>query len=256
MPIGTPYTIDSVVASMKDQPWGITEAQGRLLHEFVLRERPRAILELGCGIGTSACYMAAALDACGAGKILSIDCNPELPHWVKATFAKLDPALQSFHEVRITATSYNDELMKLIETNTVDGVCNPCFDFCFIDGAHTWEVDSCAFFLSEKLLKPGGWMLFDDLTWTIAGSPEALKRGVGKNAPQDLLKTPQVMKVFELCVSQHPAFDSLTITDDWGWARKKPTAGSNASANAIARLYGDRQSFFGRIRRLAKLFRR
>jgi len=245
------HSIDAVVAAMSSQPWGITEEQGRMLFEFILREKPGSILELGCGIGTSACYMAAALEKCGGGRILSIDRNPDLPGWVSETFGKLDSKLQRFHELLLTSSSYNDELMNLIIRQTRGGKCEPCFDFCFIDGAHLWEIDSCAFFLSEKLLKPGGWMLFDDLTWTVAGSPEAKKNGVGKGMPPELLQTPQVMRVFDLCVSQHPGFDSVTITDDWGWARKKDGQTESASV-VITRLYSRQNGLAAKARSLAR----
>src|SRR5262245_61633945 len=82
-------TLDNVVAAMRDQAWGVTEQQGRLLFDFIVRERPARILELGCGIGTSACYMAAALAALGRGRITSIDRNPDLADWVEQTFAKV-----------------------------------------------------------------------------------------------------------------------------------------------------------------------
>ena len=245
------HVIDEVVTAMSTQPWGITESQGRMLHEFILREKPHSILELGAGVGTSAVYMTAALEQIGSGRVLSIDRNPDLPEWVNKSFAKIDSKLQRFHELLLTSSSYNDELMKLILAQTRDGKCEPCFDFCFIDGAHLWEIDSCAFFLSEKLLKPGGWMLFDDLTWTVAGSPEALKNGVGKGMSAEMLQTQQVMRVFDLCVSQHPGFDSFTITDDWGWARKKVEQAASAPVS-ITRLYANQNSVTGRLRAAAR----
>ena len=110
--------IERVAASMRDQPWGVTEEQGRLLYDFVLRERPERILELGCGIGTSACYMTAALAQLGRGMLTSIDCNPELPDWVSRTFDKVDLAFRNHHELVISATSYNDELMRIIASQT------------------------------------------------------------------------------------------------------------------------------------------
>jgi predicted O-methyltransferase YrrM len=236
---------------MSEQPWGITEEQGRSLYQFMLEQKPREILELGAGIGTSACYMAGALAELGGGHILSIDRNPDIVEWVEKSFAKLDPGLRRFHELQITSSSYNDELMYLILDNTRDGHCQPRFDFCFIDGAHLWEVDSCAFFLAEKLLKPGGWMLFDDLSWTISGSPEAQKHGIGSNMTQRLRETEQVMRVYELCVTQHPGFDSFTVTDDWGWARKKPEQEASPSP-AITRMYAHQTSMTAQLRRLAK----
>lgn len=236
---------------MNTQPWGITEPQGRLLYDFLLHEKPRAILELGCGVGTSACYMAAALDRYGGGSILSIDRNPELPEWVCRSFGKLDPNLQRFHKLIINSSSYNDELMKLIERQTSNGRCEPYFDFCFIDGSHTWEVDACAFFLADKLLRPGGWILFDDLNWTIAGSPAALKDGLGKHMEPALLATEQVMRVYELCACQHPGFDSFTVTGDWGWARKK-AVGQDAASPVITRIFTQQNGLSSMLRKLAR----
>jgi predicted O-methyltransferase YrrM len=247
--------IDDVVAAMRSQEWGVTEEQGRLLFDFILREKPRFILELGCGIGTSALYISAALEHLGQGRVLSIDRNPDLPDWVARTFAKLDPELRRFHELIVSQTSYNDELMRLISKQTRDGRCEPLFDFCFIDGAHTWETDSCAFFLAEKLLKPGSWILFDDLTWTIAGSAEAMKHGVGENKPLDLIQSPQVMRIFEFCVCQHPGFDSFTITNDWGWARKKAD-NQPAAASSVARLFAQQNSTVTKLRRFGGRFLR
>jgi hypothetical protein len=118
-------------------------------------------------------------------------------------------------------------------------------------GAHTWEVDSCAFFLAEKLLKPGGWMLFDDLTWTAASSPEATKHWPEGKEPTELMRTAQVSRIFELCVTQHPGFDSFTITDDWGWARKKAGVEQNPSAS-VTRLFTHHNGSAARLRRLGR----
>jgi predicted O-methyltransferase YrrM len=244
--------IAQVVEAMRDQPWGATEEQGRLLYDFVLEHRPERILELGAGIGTSACYMASALSELGSGKITSIDINPDLPEWIDRTFAKVSPDARKHHELIISATSYNDELMWMIEAQIKDGLCHPIYDFIFIDGAHTWEIDACAFFLAEKLLMPGCWMLFDDLNWTLAGSPEAQKNMGLKRPPDKLQETPQVTKIFDLLVAQHPNFENLTKHGEWGWAQKRSVAKS--ASNPITDLY--RPSVAHRIRRVTgKLWR-
>jgi predicted O-methyltransferase YrrM len=247
--------IDRVAAAMQDQPWGVTEEQGRLLYSFILREEPEQILELGCGIGTSACYMAAALAELGRGRVTSIDRNPDLPEWVARTFAKVSPEFQRHHELVISATSYNDHLLKIIETQTNDGVCQPFVDFCFIDGAHTWEIDGCAFFLSEKLLKPGKWMLFDDLNWTIANSPEVQKNMTG-SVPMELQQMAQVRKVFNFLVAQHPSFECFLVADEWGWARKKFDGGSLSNvANPIVELYRKPRFLKRQFQRIRQGFR-
>lgn len=240
---------------MRNQEWGITEPQGRLLHSFILRERPQQILELGCGIGTSACYMAAALASLGGGTVLSIDRNPNLPTEVDRTFGKVDPAWRRHHSLVVTASSYNDELLRIIDRQTKDGICSPCFDFCFIDGAHTWEADGFAFFLVEKLLRPGAWVLFDDMTWTIAGSASMQAFPQTAAIPREMQEMAQVDRVFRLLVSQHPNFTDLAVTDDWGWARKRRTgeAQTSQSVNAIVELYSKPSILVRIVRRLHRL---
>jgi predicted O-methyltransferase YrrM len=221
---------EAVRAALSGQEWGITEEQGRLLFDYVLRAKATRVLELGTGIGTSACYVAAALDELGGGTITTIDRNAELPEHVRRTFAKANSALLKYVRIVTTTSSYNDELLPLIEAQTRDGRCEPCFDLCYIDGAHTWEADGCAFFLADKLLAPGGMMLFDDMAWTIAGSPTASKEAWWQSMAPALRATAQVTKVFDLLVMQHPDYDDFVKAGDWGWARKKGGAGLSAKS--------------------------
>ncbi len=45
------------------------------------------------------------------------------------------------------------------------------FDVVFLDGAHTYHHDALAFFLLDKMLRPGGYILFDDYEWSHSTSP-------------------------------------------------------------------------------------
>jgi hypothetical protein len=62
--------------------------------------------------------------------------------------------------------SYNWALGKLIWK----GDAAPIFDYCFLDGAHTFAVDALNYFLCDRLLKVGGFMDFDDYNWKLRGS--------------------------------------------------------------------------------------
>lgn len=62
--------------------------------------------------------------------------------------------------------SYNWNLLKLIETNQN----KPIFDYCFLDGAHTFAIDGLTFFLCDRLTKVGGYLDFDDYSWSLRGS--------------------------------------------------------------------------------------
>ena len=83
------------------------------------------------------------------------------------------------------------------------------------------ETDGLAFYLVEKLLLPGAWLLFDDLDWTYATSPALRDTERVREMPEDERTTPQIGKVFDLLVRQHPAFDSFRVEGAWGWAHKR-----------------------------------
>lgn len=74
------------------------------------------------------------------------------------------------------------------------------FDYVYIDGAHTWGVDGFAFLLCDLLLKPGGFVEFDDYHWTLANSSLDPRR-VPETAllhTAEQIATPQVRDIVEL----------------------------------------------------------
>ncbi len=42
------------------------------------------------------------------------------------------------------------------------------FDVIYVDGHHTFYIDLPAIILADKLLKPGGYLLLDDISWSLA----------------------------------------------------------------------------------------
>jgi predicted O-methyltransferase YrrM len=193
---------------------------GKILYDFVLRNKLDNILELGFQHGVSTLYMAAAMDETGSGKIYTIDRLSA--QGVKPTIYDLmiDAGLEKYIEPVFANSSYIWELRKLIEISSRNGKCEPIFDFCFIDGAHNWETDGFAFFLVDKLLKKGGWILFDDMFWSYSISPAMKDTELVKNLPEDEKTIPQIESVFKLLVSQHPDYFNFIIKGRWGWAQK------------------------------------
>lgn len=188
--------------------------RGRQLYDFVLTERPRNVLELGFAHGVSTCYMAAALQELGEGHIVTLDSvrarqrNPSLPELLDA--ASLGSKVTPVYCER----SYIWELRTLLREEYR-------FDFAFIDGAHTWDVDGFAFLLVDKILRPGSWVLFDDLDWTIEGSPSLRNNLDMLNLPEEERQTPQIREVFDLLVRRDPNYGDLRIDGNWAWARKE-----------------------------------
>jgi hypothetical protein len=106
------------------------------------------------------------------------------------------------------------------------GNCEPHYDFCYLDGCKNLNVDGLAVILVEKLLRPGGWLLMDDLEWAYERNPWVAPVGDGR--PLGPLSEPErtephLLDVFRLIVAQHPAFTHVVHEDAWfGWAQKAP----------------------------------
>jgi predicted O-methyltransferase YrrM len=169
----------------------MTLAQGRVIGEFIVTHNLRDCLELGFCHGVSSACIAAALDEIGSGSLVTIDqCNDEgiatrdlVPN-IAQVLGKLN--LQDKVRYFFEPTSYLWRLMRMLEEDP-----RPRFDFCYIDGAHSWFVDGFAFFLVERLLRPGGWILFDDLNWTYAASESLKDTDLVRTMPKDERETPQ-----------------------------------------------------------------
>jgi predicted O-methyltransferase YrrM len=211
--------------------------EGEKLNRFVLESHVEDILELGFAHGTSTCYMAAALDERGEGRITTIDRESARERDPNLLTVLERTGLAPYVEPVFAATSYNWELMKLIQRQTSGTTTVPCFDFCFLDGAHSWETDGLAFFLVDKLLRPGGWVLFDDVHWTYGSSPALRDSEAIRSMPDEERWTPQMLKVVSLLAMQHPAYTTITIQGNWAWVGKAGEHGREpASARIVARL--------------------
>jgi predicted O-methyltransferase YrrM len=204
------------------------------LYDFIITEKPNRILELGFAHGVSACVMAAALDEVHQrGLIDTIDSIPA-KNWQNKVISIEDLSsklgLSKYINIYREAKSYNWWLKKELENKRN----NPRwldYDFVFIDGSHNWTIDGFAFFLVEKLLRPGGWILFDDLGYSysqminIDGRRETA--GVSHyDMSQDEIDAKSVGLIFELLVKEHERFEnfSYSFSGYWGWAQKTKDA--------------------------------
>lgn len=102
----------------------------------------------------------------------------------------------------------------------------------FIDASKDWTNEGCGFFLADKLLRPGGVILFDDYNWSYRAHETATgKRFASGYVFQSMSKEefdePQIKAVFELLVMQHESYGELEIIDGLlAMARKVPAAGT------------------------------
>jgi predicted O-methyltransferase YrrM len=210
-------TAAEVLALAGRLPAGIPPERGEQLHAFVREHRPASCLELGVAHGVSALYIAAALEANGAGSLTAVDRVQARSRQPLAGDLVEQAGLSGRVDVVYHETSYTWFLHDVLRAQRVDeGTIEPCYDFVFLDGAHTWDVDALAFGLVDRLLRPGGWILFDDLDWK-------LDDRWGRH-PDHQHGLAHVAEIWELLVVTNPAYDVLRVDGQWGWARKAESA--------------------------------
>ena len=228
----------------------MTDAQAKVITDLVIENRFQNILELGFHHGVSTCYLAGALDELGAGRVTTIDllaardADPNVEQLLD------DLGLSEYVTVFYEPTSYIWRLMRLIEEDPL-----PRFDFCYVDGAHDWYTDGFAFFLVDRLLLPGGLIVFDDLDWTFDQSPSLQNRDTVKRMPEDERTTPHVRQIYELLVKPHPAYTEFTTEAGWAFARKSSASPESAAAEPRREVVYQRE-YYGLGALLAKLINR
>jgi predicted O-methyltransferase YrrM len=212
-------SFDEVARAIAGIPF-MSPAQGRLIYDHIRASGARDVLELGTAHGVGAAYMAAAgarvttVDFAGA----AYDPSPE------------ETARRAGVADRVTIvreySSYTWWLKTQIEARSDEhGNVEPAYDFVYLDGSKHWTIEGHAVILVEKLLRPGGWLLMDDLEWTHAQDPgrEATDGIVHRELSEPERTQPHLRAVFDLIVAQHPSFTELRRQDEWwGWARKAP----------------------------------
>lgn len=182
----------------------VTEANSRTV-EFFAASGCRTYAEVGVYEGDTALEIAESL--AGDGELHLFDFADR----VDAVAARLRDAGHDNVVVhpnsRRLLDSYNWSLMQLLQERAA-----PVFDYVFVDGAHTWAHDALAFFLIDRLLQPGGYIDFDDYTWTLRSSPSmnpAAFPEVEQLYTDDQIDTAQVALVVDLLVRLDPGYEEV-----------------------------------------------
>jgi predicted O-methyltransferase YrrM len=220
-PLTSPSDLEAAIALVDEQFSGLpcmNSKKALTLGALIEREGLSSLLELGTFHGKSTAYIAAVLEAIGRGNLVTIDrvdAKARSPN-VYEVLSRL--GLSHRVQVYLEPRSLTWRLMRLIEEHE-----SPCFDFCYFDAGHSWDVTGYAFFLVDRLLKPGGWVVFDDLDWTYERMikpgeppPDFLSR-----FPMEERRTAQIRKVWDLLVCRSTRYESHEVIGNWGVARKR-----------------------------------
>jgi predicted O-methyltransferase YrrM len=224
---GADLKFGEVYALVKGIPF-INRRNAEALYNLIVEAKLRNCLELGFAHGTASCYIAAAIDELGGGELVSVDIESGR-EWQKPSIEELlsRVSLEQYVKVYREKTGYNWYLQNIIarQSENENKICEPIFDLCIIDGPKNWTIDSSAFFLVDKLLKPGGWIIFDDYNWSYgqADHSRAATDGIiHRELSESEREVPHIRQIFHLLVMQHPNYGNFRIQEDsdWAWAQK------------------------------------
>jgi len=183
--------------------------QAKRIEKIVTKYNCKALLELGFFHGVSSVYMAAMLQNLGGARSLtSIDKPSAKKREPNLGELAADLGLSEIIEPFYEPGGYLWRLKAFIEEGRR-------FDFCYLDGGHTWADTGFAFYLVDQLLVDGGLILFDDMNWTPAHMPWA------QNLPEEERTTAAVERVWSLLAMPHPNYKKVWVKGNWALARKK-----------------------------------
>lgn len=179
--------------------------------DFLRGTQCRVIAEIGVYKGHTSREIAKWLD--GAGELHLFDFHDK----VEAVAAELAESgyfnVRTFPSTYKLLDSYNWPLAKLLEEHT-----EPIYDYVFIDGAHTWAVDALATLLADRLLKPGGYLDFDDYDWTLAESPSLAPKVFPLTAnlyTPEQIAARQVEMICELLIRRDDRYEEVAPNKIW-----------------------------------------
>jgi len=206
-------SVEEVCAQLSNAPY-MTLEQAHRITSFIKTERLSSVLELGFYHGVSTCYIANAV-AEFDGKVVAID---------KERGRTMDPNVEQLLgrigqrdrvEIYYEKTSYLWRMMRFLEQQPTQR-----FDLCYLDGAHNWFVDGFAFYLVDKLLKPGGWIILDDLDFCYDNSHAMRGTDALAAMPKEERECLQLRKVWELLIKTQPGYGNFREESNWAFAQK------------------------------------
>ncbi len=203
------------VADIVDGIPHMSRRNGRRVYDHVVKNELRRVLELGTHHGVSTCYLGAAVDELGGGSVVTMD---------RVIARNLEPNVEELlHRTglsHVVAAVYAERSFTWNLREMLARPDPPQFDFVFLDGGHTWDVTGFSFFLVDRLLAPGGWLLFDDIQWSLAKSPSVSDKPETKALPEEERTAEQVGDVFRILVERDPNYVTR-LDGNWGWAQKR-----------------------------------
>jgi predicted O-methyltransferase YrrM len=157
----------------------IDEAEGKFIQDVIRELKPKCSIEIGCAYGISSLFICEALADVGAERHIIID-----PYQLGSGHQGPDSGYEGIGLLNLKRAG----LDRIVDFHgEVSFRCLPRLleqgvkaDFAFVDGMHTFDYAFTDFFFLDKMLGPGGVIIFDDLGYP---SIRKLCRYIVRNLP-------------------------------------------------------------------------
>lgn len=147
-PVHRTAPVGEVTQASRSQPWC------EFLFHLVRAVQPERVVEMGACVGISASYIAAALEANGKGRLVTLEGDPTLSELTQETLA----ALGLGRRAECVCGPFESTLKTSLER------MRPV-DLLFHDGAHEAWCYLDDFETMRPYLAPGAVVIYDDIRW-------------------------------------------------------------------------------------------
>lgn len=218
---------------------------------------PLVAAEIGLGIGTTTVHFARILDESDELHLF------DRIHVVNELVADLEglpepPTVKLVNQGNEANryASYSWKLALWFRELRQAGKSGRVFDFVYLDGAHDFFHDAAATAVLKRMIKPGGYLVFDDMYWTFAASPTMNPKKRPETAVDytpEQLSIPHVELVVDVLMRPDRGFEQVFLDPDnprpmRAVFRKKTKAERSAKSSARRPVW---RRAAGRVRSLA-----
>jgi predicted O-methyltransferase YrrM len=188
----------------------------QILSQLRAEQDVLTVAEVGVGIGSSTVEFLRVM--AGAGTLHLFDFNDVLNQLV-ADLKTLDVSdgirVVTHGNGRQRFNGYAWTLATMAAARGRDDDTPEVFDFVYLDGAHVFHQDAPSCVLLKEMVKPGGYIVFDDMYWTFKGSPTmdpAIRPSVRDDFSDEQLSTPHVELVVDVFMRSDSRFEQVLLT--------------------------------------------
>ena len=142
----SPSTVARIAKNSLAPKW-----KAQFLYKLIHHLQARTVVELGCSLGITAAYMAAANPNCS---VTTLEGDPFIADYAKRIHQDL-----GFQNVEVISGRFEDELPDVVHQLMQ-------LDLVFIDGHHTSEATSVNFDIIKSTLQEKSVVVLDDIYWS------------------------------------------------------------------------------------------